>query len=403
MQTKRSYLPVMAVAFLTPWFCVSAQTANRPTITPSLTHVDPGQSHQFKIEIEGKSATGVSWTVNDVKGGNSTFGTISSSGLYTAPKTIPSPREIHIHAIVSRPRKFHVWATVIVGQGAPAYRMVSRWGSKGSGPGKFTDPHALCFDRNHNLVITDAIAGHVYRYTRDGKLISELGSGPGSDAGQFKGPRDVKVDKAGNIFVSDGDNHRIQVFSPSGQFLRSFGQKGTAPGEMLRVHAIYFAPDGRLYAADVDNSRIMVFSNAGKLLFEWGKAGTAPGEFHAPHGLGGDANGDVFVSNYWGSCQKFTGDGKYLFEFAVPNEKGFTHAHAMASDKWGDAYILARDKKNQCAIVKYNNNGTYITQWPALKPVTEWGVKDALIDDDGTVYAAIESRKDTGIEIYREE
>jgi hypothetical protein len=53
--------------------------------------------------------------------------------------------------------------------------------------------------------------------------------------------------------------------------------------------------------------------------------------------------------------------------------------------------------------VKYNNNGTYITQWPELKPVTEWGVKNALIDDDGTVYAGIESKKDVGIEIYREE
>src|SRR6185312_1574314 len=115
MQTKRSYLSVMAVAFFAPWLWVSAQTTSRPTITPSLTHVDPGQSHQFKIEIDGKAATGVSWTVNDVKGGNATFGTISSSRVYTAPPKMPSPREIHIHAIIARPRKFHVWATVIVG------------------------------------------------------------------------------------------------------------------------------------------------------------------------------------------------------------------------------------------------------------------------------------------------
>jgi sugar lactone lactonase YvrE len=172
---------------------------------------------------------------------------------------------------------------------------------------------------------------------------------------------------------------------------------------MLRVHAIQFGKGGRLYAADVDNSRIMVFNGKGKLLFQWGKDGRGPGEFHAPHGLAGDANGDIFVSNYWGSCQKFTADGKYLFEFAVPGQDAFTHAHAMAGDRWGNAYIMARDKDNRAAIVKYNNNGTLVTTWPPLRPAKEWGVKAALIDDDGTLYAGVESKNSVGIEVYREE
>jgi len=36
----------------------------------------------------------------------------------------------------------------------------------------------------------------------------------------------------------------------------------------------------------------------------------------------------------------------------------------MNSDRWGDAYIMARDKTNRAAIVKYNNNGTLVTTWP---------------------------------------
>ena len=403
MRSNPAHLLILAVTLLAPWSSATAENTGRPQIAPSLVNLDPGGSREFKIDVGGRPATGVTWTVNDVPGGNSTWGTITSSGLYKAPATAPKPREVHIHAIVSQPHKFHVWATVIVGPGAPAYHLVSHWGEKGSGPGKFTDPHSLAFDRDHNLIITDALAGHVYRYTTDGKLLAEIGSGPGSDSAQFKGPRDVKVDAAGNIFVSDGDNHRIQIFKPSGEFLRMFGQKGKEPGNMLRVHAIQFGPDGRLYAADVDNSRIMVFDKSGKLLFEWGKDGRGPGEFHAPHGLAGDANGDIFVSNYWGSCQKFTADGKYLFEFAVPNEAVFTHAHAMAGDRWGNAYIMARDKNNRSAIVKYNNNGTLVTTWPELKPANDWGVKAALIDDDGTLYAGVESKGGVGIEIYREE
>jgi hypothetical protein len=75
----------------------------------------------------------------------------------------------------------------------------------------------------------------------------------------------------------------------------------------------------------------------------------------------------------------------------------------MAGDRWGNAYIMARDKDNRAAIVKYNNNGTLVTTWPPLRPAKEWGVKAALIDDDGTLYAGVESKNSVGIEVYREE
>jgi DNA-binding beta-propeller fold protein YncE len=296
------------------------------------------------------------------------------------------------------------WATILMSDGNPVYKLVSSWGEKGKGPGKFIDPHSICFGRDGNLIIVDSIPGYVYRYTKEGKYLGEVGSGPGHGAGQFDGPRDAQVDADGNIFVADGNNGRIQVFDPSGKFLRAFGEKGKAPGQMLRVHAIWFGTEGRLYAADVDNSRIMVFSHAGKFLFEWGHDGRGPGEFHAPHGLGGDTNGDLFVSNYWGPCQKFTGDGRFLLEFAPASQTGGpTHWHSMTSDRWGDAYLMSRDKDNRNSIVKYNNNGSLVTSWPPLRSVSEWGVKAAAVDCDGTIYVAVESKARVGIEIYREE
>lgn len=201
--------------------------------------------------------------------------------------------------------------------------------------------------------------------------MGELGYGEGVDTAQFKQPRDVKVDSKGNIVIADADNSRIQIFDPEGKFMRMYGKKGTAPGDMLRVHAL-----------------------------EYGKG---PGEFQDPHGLASDANGDIFVSNYWGSCQKFTGDGKYLFEFAVPEKEAFTHAHAINGDRWGNVYLMARDKDNRNAIVKYNNNGTLVTTWPALRPVKEWGVKAAIVDVDGTIYVGVESHDIVGIEVYAEQ
>jgi DNA-binding beta-propeller fold protein YncE len=380
-----------------------AQPAGRPVIAPSLSHVDPGASKQFKIDVDGRPAEGVTWSVNDAVGGDAKFGRISRNGLYTAPGKIPQPREVHIHGVVSKPRTFHVWATVIVGQEPLKYRLVTRFGERGTGPGKVKDPHGFAFDRDRNLIITDALDNRVYRFSKQGKYLGELGFGAGSDSGQFKQPRDVKVDAAGNIIIADADNHRIQVFDPKGKFVRMYGKKGSDPGDMLRVHALEFGTDGKLYAVDVDNSRVMVFDPMGKLLFQWGKAGKGPGEFQDPHALASDANGDIFVSNYWGSCQKFTGDGKYLFEFAIPEKDAFTHAHAINGDRWGNVYMMARDKDNRNAIVKYNNNGTLITTWPALRPVKEWGVKAGIVDNDGTIYVGVESHDIVGIEVYAEQ
>lgn len=404
---KTPYNRVLGAVALTalPWLLAAeGPAADRPKISPSLVRLKPGGSQRFSVTIAGHPVSAAEWFVNGARGGSAADGRISAAGVYTAPARAPSPREIHIGAWVPKPVRRQGWATVVIGAGDPTYRLVSRFGEKGVGPGKFTDPHAIRIDRQGNLIIIDSTPSHVYRYTKEGKYLAEIGGGPGSGPGQFDGPRDVEVNTAGDIFISDGNNGRIEVFSAAGEFRRLFGTKGKAPGEMLRVHAIWFSPDGRLYAADVDNSRIMVFSNAGQFLFEWGRDGRGPGEFHAPHGLGGDANGDLFVSNYWGPCQKFSGDGQFLFDFApVSKTDGPTHWHAMTSDRWGNAYLMARDKHNRSSIMKYNNNGTLVTSWPPPRGADEWGVKDATVDEDGTVYACVESKERVGIEVYREE
>jgi len=48
-------------------------------------------THQFTPTIAGTTNTAVNWTVNGVAGGNSTVGTITPTGLYTAPRFLPVP------------------------------------------------------------------------------------------------------------------------------------------------------------------------------------------------------------------------------------------------------------------------------------------------------------------------
>lgn len=63
----------------------AAVTVISLTISPASTKVSPLGTRQFTATVEGTSNTGVTWSVDGVAGGNNSVGTISTSGLYTAP------------------------------------------------------------------------------------------------------------------------------------------------------------------------------------------------------------------------------------------------------------------------------------------------------------------------------
>ncbi len=73
----------------------SASTVN-VTISPTSASVAAGNTEPFKATVTGTSNTAVTWSVDQTEGGNSTVGTISTSGLYTAPQTVPSPNTVTV-------------------------------------------------------------------------------------------------------------------------------------------------------------------------------------------------------------------------------------------------------------------------------------------------------------------
>jgi hypothetical protein len=60
------------------------------TISPTASSMQAGQSQQFAATVSGTSNTAVNWLVDGSVGGNSAVGTISSSGMYSAPAAVPT-------------------------------------------------------------------------------------------------------------------------------------------------------------------------------------------------------------------------------------------------------------------------------------------------------------------------
>jgi hypothetical protein len=68
------------------------------SVSPSTANVQEGSTQQFTANVTNSTNTAVTWAVNGVAGGNSIVGTISSTGLYTAPAIVPSPASVTVTA-----------------------------------------------------------------------------------------------------------------------------------------------------------------------------------------------------------------------------------------------------------------------------------------------------------------
>lgn len=73
-------------------------------------------------------------------------------------------------------------------------------------------PVGICFDARGRLWIT-AVSGRVQQFTKDGKYLQGLGSGRGTEPGQFTAPHSLAADSKGHLYVVDSFNHRIQKFA----------------------------------------------------------------------------------------------------------------------------------------------------------------------------------------------
>jgi len=69
------------------------------TMSPKTASVQAGLTKQFTATVANTSNTAVTWQVNNVTGGNSTVGTVSASGLYTAPTSVPASNPVTVKAI----------------------------------------------------------------------------------------------------------------------------------------------------------------------------------------------------------------------------------------------------------------------------------------------------------------
>ena len=127
------------------------------------------------------------------------------------------------------------------------------------------------YQRNTTL----SIAGEIFTITQTGKELgysySTQWGTQGAGNGQLQSPRGVAVDEAGNVYVADTDNNRIQKFDSAGNYLTKWGSAGTGEGKFQNPVGIAADQLGLVYITDAGNNRIQVFNSYGTYIAQWKK------------------------------------------------------------------------------------------------------------------------------------
>jgi DNA-binding beta-propeller fold protein YncE len=164
---------------------------------------------------------------------------------------------------------------------------------KSFGGGMFVWPHGVHVDRDGNVWVTDARAEQnkgsvVVKFSPEGKVLMTLGKPGvrGNPPDALTDPTDVVTDPGnGDVYVAESHTDvtdpgligRISVFDKKGKFLRTIGGTGTGPGEFRTPHALEFDSMGRLIVADRHNHRIQILTKDGRFVREYDDFGRSSG------------------------------------------------------------------------------------------------------------------------------
>jgi hypothetical protein len=149
-------------------------------------------------------------------------------------------------------------------------RVVRTWGK-----GMFATAHSIRIDPQCNVWTTDAANSMVYKFTSEGKKLTEFEvGGQPMPCNTFCSITDIAFAPNGNLFIADGyKNARILEYSAQRKKIREWGSAGTGPGQFKLPHSIQIDEDGVIYVADRENGRIQRFDLSGKYLGEWDQYG----------------------------------------------------------------------------------------------------------------------------------
>ena len=264
-------------------------------------------------------------------------------------------------------------------------------GVNGKEPGQFQAPRSVAIAKDGSFFVADSGNHRIQHLDPEGKVIKVWGSyGEGQNAtnGTFNEPWSIAIGPDGSVFVADTWNHRIQKFTPNGEFIKTWGRFGQAES-----HESFWGPrdvtidaKGRVFITDTGNKRIVVFDTDGKYITEFGGAGMEPGKFDEPVGVRIDSEGRVYVTDAWNQrIQSFTESSPNVFTPLKQWEVSAWYGQSLDNKPY-----LTIDEKNNIyisdpeayRIIEFTPDGQYVRSWGDFgNSMDTFGITNGLTAD----------------------
>ncbi len=147
-------------------------------------------------------------------------------------------------------------------------------------------------EKTDELLVVDTINSSILRFALNDHSLKGI---MGMEGGRFHSPTHISVSQDGNILVTDSLNFRVQVLTPEGGFIKSFGSAGDSPGYFSSPKGSAADSDGNIYVVDALFDNVQIFDKYGRLLMSFGGPGHGYGEFWLPSGIFIDKKDRIYI------------------------------------------------------------------------------------------------------------
>jgi len=266
------------------------------------------------------------------------------------------------------------------------FEIVFRFGQPGKKTGQLNNPRGLFLDKQGNFFISDGDNHRVQKFTAKGEFIKTWGK-KGIVEGEFDSPRGILVDDDRYVFVADHFNNRLQKFTTEGEFIRQIGHE-TGDSILIMPYGITMDKEENLYITCTDGlHQVKKISKEGKFILQWGGFGKEIGKLNNPLGIGIDKNENIYViDNYNHRIQKFTKNGEFILSWGKQgNESGhFSHPHSIAIDKENN--IIYVTETDNLRIQLFDTDGKYLGKIATSDDIAFYRSTGLFVDSDGYLY-----------------
>ncbi len=254
-------------------------------------------------------------------------------------------------------------------------------------------PWNVTFDATGNLYVLRCCSNPaVLRYAPGSTtgVVVAGGNGFGPAANQLWAPfGGLHVDAAGNVYVADAANHRVQKWAPgatSGVTVAGGNGPGSAADQLNRPEGVVLDGAGNIYVADNNNFRVQKWSpgaTSGVTVAGGNGDGTAANQVGRSVGIAIDAAGNIYVSEWFNHRVTKWAPGA-TSGITVAGGNGAGSGANQLSVPWG----IAVDSAGNLYVAERGNNR--VSKWPPGTPPTILGAADiSAAADPGVCVAAI--------------